>query len=108
LGISECGSRTLSPGGLTYRLMTQKLDGFTRVDKITEGLYAFTFKNGHNVFVLWGKKSTSMNLNNCCLQGQVIITHIIEKEDQEKPLIEKAPANAVPVNESPVFIEHAL
>ena len=103
LGITVCGSEPPGPGGYTYQLLIEKLNGFTAAEKLAEGVYRFTFADGHAVYVLWG--SASADLTAYGTQGPQMVTHIVEEEGQTAPVTETLAARDIPLSDSPIFVE---
>lgn len=86
--------------------MTSKLEGFSSVDTVSGHQYRFIFTDKNPVFVLWSKDGdTTIDFSYFADSPSVTVTHIIEDEGQTEPVIETVPATAVPVNDSPIFVE---
>jgi hypothetical protein len=97
------------PAFYTYKLMTEKLSDFTRLKKLNDYTYEFSFKNKGPVFVLWSDSGTkTVDLSSHISAPNVTLTHIITKlNSDKKPVylpIQIVSTAAVPVTDLPVFI----
>jgi len=97
------------PAFYTYKMMVEKLSGFTSVQKIAYGKYKFTV-NGKPVVVAWNDAGpTTINLSSHFSTSQVKVTPIVTQLDAGNnpiyPSQQTYNSNSVAINFSPVFIE---
>ncbi len=97
------------------KLLVEKLDGFVRAERL-EGLsdawvYRFEHADRGDVIVAWSEAEggTTVDLSAWLggpqLQLTSIITQLDESGDPVVPAVESVPAEAVPLDEAPVFLE---
>ena len=95
------------PAYYTFQLLFEKLGTYRTVNSLRDDhihLYAFTNPDGALVYVGWSDTKQQVNLKNFINAPKVVITHIVEVRGQNKPQIEQAPTEKVPLSPSPVFI----
>ncbi len=93
------------PAFYTYKLMIDKLDYFDSVETIERGMYKFSFSDKNPVYVLWSDTDKTVDLSQYIYSSNVKVTHIIELQGQTEPETETMFTTAIPVSESPMFIE---
>jgi len=93
------------PGFYTNKLLIEKLKDFVSVEKIDFGIYRFRFADRNSVYILWSDTDKTVDLSQYISSSNVQVTHIIEELGQTKPETEIMFTTAIPVSESPVFVE---
>lgn len=99
------------PAYYTYKVLIQKLGGFSVVQKIADGQYKFTIDN-KPVFVLWSDLGDKkVNLSSYISAPQVKITYLVTELDSENNPIYKKElinnTNSILLIETPIFVEGA-
>ncbi len=98
------------PAYYTYKLMVEKLDGFTTAEMLAQGVYKFSFDRKEPVLVVWsdsGKKLIDLSAQ---IPTQTLkVTPIVSRLDGRNQPIYSAsslhPSHAIPVTSQPIFIE---
>ena len=94
------------PGFHTYALMIAKLEGATLTPVDLDNVFKFTRSDGSAVFVAWSDAGNQqLDLSEQVVDSQVTVTHVITAQGQTEPTVLTHPADAIPINDSPVFIE---
>lgn len=98
------------PAFYTYKLLTEKFKGMTKISQIGDGKEAYVFEltdGTKKVYVGWsvkGKKSFEINSSK-----DATITHIITEKNQTEPKVDKATTKNGKINltltPEPIFIE---
>lgn len=102
------------PAFYTFKLMVAKLDGFTKVNSLSqtdEYCYKVEFKNKNPVFVLWNESGEkTVDLSHYILSPNVKITHIITEQGKtdKDALVDIEPSNKVRISETPIFVEEVV
>jgi len=91
------------PAFRSYKTMTQKLTGFTSVQKIDFGEYTYKFiVDGKPVYVLWRSEDTAPNPITVDLSSEISGYVKVTGVDGT---IQTVPGNALQVTESPIYVE---
>jgi hypothetical protein len=100
------------PGFYTYRSMVEKLQGLSsvqRVDIANGEAYEVAFDDGRRLYVVWNDDAADdvvvVDLSALLAGATATVTHIIDREGQEEPLVEKVRTDSIAVGESPIFVE---
>ena len=102
------------PSYYTFKIMREKLDGFTRVRDLSEGnlrIFCFTL-GGHDVYVVWNVGGDILaDLSHIFGAKNVKITHIVtELDNKRNPIYQQDEiinAQALPISSTPIFIDAA-
>lgn len=99
------------PAYYTYKMLIDKISGFSSVEKISDGKYKFTV-NGKPVFILWSDSGVATadltNYRSSPLVTTVKITHIITEQtetDANAEINNNVAIGSIPIDETPVFVE---
>jgi hypothetical protein len=101
------------PSYYTFRLMVEKLDGFTECTDVGfADVRAFRFAiEGKPVFVLWnaGDEETAVDASPILGDTDVLVTRIVTELDEEgDPIVappEAVPSTGLPISITPIFVE---
>ncbi|MDP3790670.1 MAG: hypothetical protein Q8R38_01315 [Candidatus Omnitrophota bacterium] len=96
------------PAYYTYKLMAEKLSGFTRINKVKDGIYKFSFEDKKPVFVLWSETGDGVvDLSEYTDLPHLKVTHIVTEEEKtdSDAVVEMVGANSVKISPAPVFCE---
>jgi hypothetical protein len=101
------------PHFYTYKLLIDELENFTITNEISfnpdEKIIRFNFSDKNNVYVIWGKNSTTVNLSSYVSTDYVHVTHIVTGLDEGNnpiyPQDEIALSEKIPISETPIFVE---
>ena len=101
------------PHFYTYKLLIDELENFTSTNEISfnpdEKIIRFNFSDKNNVYVIWGKNSTTVDLSGYVSTDYVHVTHIVTGLDEGNnpiyPQDEFALSEKIPISETPVFVE---
>ncbi|MHB8105449.1 MAG: hypothetical protein ACYDG5_07935, partial [Dehalococcoidales bacterium] len=112
MGLMDPDERYKKPSYYNYKMMREKVDGFTSAQDLSQDdlrVFAFTI-GGKQVFIVW-KVAGSLTADLSQILGirQVKITHIVTSLDtSHNPIylgVSNVSAKAVPVDQTPIFIE---
>ena len=90
------------PAGASYRIMVEKINGFTNAEKVPlgSGIYAYRFiVNESRVYVLWSNAPATVNFSSQ-ISGYVKITHVNGSSEIRS-------SSSLRITESPVFVEQS-
>jgi len=115
MGLLDWNDDHPKPSYYTFKLMVEKLDGFTECGDVSFGdVRAFRFiVQGEPVFVLWSEDGFEGAVGGAPigLLGNVVVTRIVtELDDEGEPIItppETVPASSLPASQTPIFVEPA-
>ena len=101
------------PHFYTYKLLIDEMGNFTSINEISfnpdEKIIRFNFSDKNNVYAIWGKNSTTVDLSGYVSTDYVHVTHIVTELDGENnpiyPQDEIAMSEKISVSETPVFVE---
>ena len=101
------------PSYYTFRLMVEKLNGFTECTDVGfADVRAFRFAiEGKPVFVLWnaGDEETAVDASPILGDTDVLVTRIVTELDEEgDPIVappEAVPSTGLPISITPIFVE---
>lgn len=97
------------PHFYTYRLLIDKLKGFSGVTQVQlePTVVMFEFPARAPVYVVWSREAATLDLSDRLSASEVRITHIITqsgKTDRDAR-VQQLKANAIPVGHTPIFVE---
>ncbi|OHD49454.1 MAG: hypothetical protein A2096_16130 [Spirochaetes bacterium GWF1_41_5] len=91
------------PAYFSYKLMVQKIGGFSSVSVIPCG-YKFIV-NGKPVLALWSETEKTIDVSFFINKDEAVITSIITAKEKRDPLITKVASGIVTVSNIPIFVE---
>ena len=100
--ISEEGVK--KPAFYTYKLMVEKIYGFTSVKEIEEDIYLFSFEDGKRIIVAWSEEDKIINLS-YLVSGEVGVTYLITEESETTAKTEITSSSSILITDQPIFIE---
>ena len=112
MGLMDPDEKYKKPSYYNYKMMREKLDGFTEVQDLSQGdLRLFDFQvDGKDIYIAW-KISGSVTANLSAIFGNVnvrvtqVVTELDASRNPVYPGSETVNAGAVPLSLTPVFIE---
>jgi hypothetical protein len=112
MGLMDPDLKYKKPSYYNYKMMREKVDGFTTVQDLSVGgLRIFDFRvGGKDIYIAWDPVGSGpADLSAVFGDKNVKVTHIVTELDAQHNPVYPAPetvsADAVPLNITPVFIE---
>ena len=98
------------PAYFTYKLMTEKLDGVRKIERLDDRVYQATFadEDREPLLIAWSDDGdTTIDLPNYLTADQVKVTQIITEwgKTVDDALVHTQAATSLAVGETPVFVE---
>jgi hypothetical protein len=112
MGLMDPDEKYKKPSYYNYKMMREKVDGFTSVKDLSQGdlkLYNFQV-GGKDVFIAWNISRDTMadlsnTLGNIGIKVRKVVTELDTSRNPVYPGSETVNADAVPLSMTPVFIE---
>ena len=110
MGLIDANGRK-KPHFYTYKILIDKLTGFTDVEEISSEprIIKFDFTSKEPVYVVWGKEAETINMEKYFSKKEFLLTNIVTELDKNNNPIylpsEKVQSNSVKIKRTPVFFE---